>query len=239
MQLIVPEILAEDLSGLSTGLSAVGLLLGLALWLFGWRWHRFWVVLGITLLGGVYGLHEAAAFRAQPLVAGLLLAVASGVLALSLVRVVAFAAGGCAAMLAVQAFVPSWDQSLVSFVTGGLLGVLLFRVWLMALTSFGGVLLMTYSGLCLVERLGKLNAGDFATTQTTLLNWLCSGTTALGFLLQMLLCRRKAAAPAPSKDKPKDKPKQEEAKESKPDEVEVVSPVGWWRWILSPLRKAG
>ncbi len=51
MNLIEPEVLA-DLSGLSIGLCVVGLLLGLALWLLGWRRHRFWVVLGITFLGG-------------------------------------------------------------------------------------------------------------------------------------------------------------------------------------------
>ncbi len=43
MNLIEPEVLA-DLSGLSIGLCVVGLLLGLALWLLGWRRHRFWVV---------------------------------------------------------------------------------------------------------------------------------------------------------------------------------------------------
>ncbi|HYT87335.1 MAG TPA: hypothetical protein VEL76_01320 [Gemmataceae bacterium] len=241
MHLIAPEILAEDLSGLSIGLSAVGLLLGLALWLFGWRWYRFWVVLGITVLGGVYGLSEAAVFRAQPLVAGVLLALAAGVLALSLARVAAFAAGGCAAMLAVQALVPSWDQPLLSFVTGGLLGVLLFRVWVMALTSLLGVLLMTYMSLCLAEHLAKMNAGEFAAKRPVLLNWICGGTTALGFLLQALLTRRKAGTNAPANDREKDRPKPAEAKPPKLDKVEVVAPPRgrWWRWLLGPLRKAG
>ena len=49
MQLIEPDILAEA-SGLSVGISACGLLLGLAVWLTGWRRHRFWVVLTITLV---------------------------------------------------------------------------------------------------------------------------------------------------------------------------------------------
>jgi hypothetical protein len=237
MQLIAPEILADDIRGLSLGLSLAGLLLGTALWLFGWRWHRFWVVLGITLLGGVYGLHEAAALRAQPLVAGVLLAVGAGVLALSLAKLLAFAAGGCAALLAVQALVPSWNQPLLGFMTGGLLGVLLFRVWLMALTSLSGVLLMTYSGLCLAERFARMDPVRFAEQRSALLNWVCGGVAGLGFLLQLRLNRGQADA----RDKGKDKPKPAAPKPPKLDQVEEVSPPPrrWWGWILRPLRKAG
>src|SRR4051794_4559275 len=133
MEMIAPEIL-KDVSGLAVGLCVTGLLLGLALWLFGWRRHRFWVVVAITCGGGVYGLTEAQLLHAQPAVAGTLLALAAGVLALSLARVLAFGAGGVATLLAVQSLVPSWDQPLVSFVTGGLLGVLLFQIWVMILT---------------------------------------------------------------------------------------------------------
>jgi hypothetical protein len=241
--MIAPEILAEDLHGLSPGLAAVGLLLGLVLWAFGWRWHRFWVVLGVTLLGGVFGLHAAPALRTQPLAAGVLLAIGAGVLALSLVRVLAFGAGGCAALLAVQALVPTWDQPLLSFTTGGLLGVLLFRVWLMALTSFAGVLLMTYSGLCLAERLAKMDAGEFAVKRLALLNGICIGATALGFVVQLLLNHRKAADKAkPPRDKEKDKPRPTEGRAPKFDKVEVVEPPrrGWLRWVIPwPLRKAG
>ena len=73
MQLIEPDLLA-DASGLAPGLSACGIVLGLALWLFGWSRHRFWVVLALTLAGGIYGLNEGASLHAQPVVAGILLA---------------------------------------------------------------------------------------------------------------------------------------------------------------------
>jgi hypothetical protein len=240
--MIAPEILSEDLSGLSPGLAAAGLVLGLALWLFGWRWHRFWVVLGITLLGGVFGLHAAPALQTQPLTAGVLLALAAGALALSLMRVLAFAAGGCAALIAVQALVPTWDQPLLSFTTGGLLGVLLFRVWLMALTSFAGVLLMAYSGLCLAERFARMNAGEFAAKRLAMLNGICAGATALGFLLQLMLNRRKAAEKPAAKEHDKGKHRAGEPKGPKFDHVEVVDPPRrrWLRWVLPwPARKAG
>src|SRR5262245_55417754 len=118
MYLIAPEVLA-DLSGLSVGLCAAGLVLGLALWLSGWRRHRFWVVLTITFVGGVFGLSEAPTFHAQPLVAGVLLALGAGALALSLARLCAFGVAGVAAVLAVKSLVPTWDQHLLSFTTGG------------------------------------------------------------------------------------------------------------------------
>ena len=75
------------MKALSVGLCATGLVVGLALWLFGWWSHRFWVVLTTTVLAGVFGLYEAAMFRTHPLVAALLLAVAAGLLALALIRV--------------------------------------------------------------------------------------------------------------------------------------------------------
>ncbi len=235
MEIISPEILA-DVRGLSVGLCLTGLVLGLALWLLGWRRYRFWVVLAITCLGGAYGLCEAPLLRATPAVAGTLLALSAGVLALSLARVFAFAIAGCTALVTVQSLVPSWDQPLVSFTTGGLLGVLLFRLWVMAVTSVSGTLLVVYSGLCLAERLAKLDAVGFAEKHVKLLNWLCGGAAVLGLLAQLLLNRRQAAGArkpgAPDKHK---------AAEGKPAEAKKGDAPAPRRKLLSwpPFRKAG
>src|ERR1700693_1671940 len=101
MQLVAPDILS-DACGLSVGLVVVGIFVGLALWLFGWWGHRFWIVLITTVLAGVYGLYDAPVFRAPPLIAAVLLALVGGLLALALVRLLAFFAGGMAGLLAVQ-----------------------------------------------------------------------------------------------------------------------------------------
>jgi hypothetical protein len=188
MHLIDAEILA-DARGLSLGLCLTGIVLGLALWLLGWWGHRFWVVLGMTVLGGVYGLYEAQLLRSHPLVAGVLLALAAGLLALSLVRLLAFAAGGAAALLLVQSLIPTWDQPLVSFIAGGLLGVLLFRLLLMTLTSLLGTVLTAYSCLCLADGLGTLNAVAWSQSQAVLLNWVCGLSAGLGVVVQVLLER--------------------------------------------------
>jgi hypothetical protein len=235
MQLIEPDLLA-DASGLAPGLSACGIVLGLALWLSGWRRHRFWVVLALTLAGGIYGLNEGASLHAQPVVAGILLAAAAGLLALSLARLIAFSAAGLAALLAVQSLVPTWDQPLVSFVSGGLLGVLLFRLWIMALTSLVGSLLMTYSGLCLAERLAKLNPVGVAEKHRILLNWICGGLAVAGLGLQLLLNRKKPGNP---RGKSKDKGRRLDSKTS-PGETEdepAARKRSWWGW--PPFRQAG
>jgi hypothetical protein len=131
--------------------------------------------------------------------------------------------------------VPSWDQPLVSFVSGGLLGVLLFRLWVMALTSLAGALLMTYSGLCLAERLAKLDPAAFAEKRRILLNWICGGLAALGLLLQLCL-NRKPSKPADRGRERGRRPGLGSGLHERWDE-----PPGtrrpWWGW--PPFRKAG
>ena len=83
MALLAPDIL-EEARGLSVAVSVSGLVLGLLLWLLGWRGHRFWIVLAATVSAGVAGLSMGPSYGASPELAGLLLAIAAGVLALAL-----------------------------------------------------------------------------------------------------------------------------------------------------------
>jgi MFS family permease len=191
MYLIAPDILSEA-RALSFGLLGTGLAVGLLLWLFGWWGHRFWIVLIATAGAGVYGLNAGPNFGLQPFVAGILLAVCGGVLALTLIRLFAFAAGGFAVWMLVHALAPFWDQPFLCFLAGGLIGLLLFRFWTMALTSFTGTLFLLYSGLTLADKLEKLDAVGWARDQGTLLNWLCGVVALVGFVAQLLLERRRA-----------------------------------------------
>jgi hypothetical protein len=232
MQIIAPDILAGAV-GLSPVLCGLGVLLGLMLWMFGWRAHRFWIVLLATVLAGVYGLSRAPEYGSQPFLAGVLFAIAAGLLALALVRVIAFIAGGIAASLLVQALFPSWHDPLVSFLVGGLTGLILFRVWTMALTSLAGTVVMSYSGLCLADGLGKLQAVTWAEKQTLLLDWACGGLTLLGVLVQFTGERRRArrqkqaelAAQKKKKEPPPPPPREE--------------PKGWSAWAGKILKRAG
>ncbi len=202
MQLLVPAIL-EDARGLSVGITATVLVLGFFIWLFGWWGHRFWIVLAATVGAGLMGLYGAPAIHSQPLVAGLLLAVAAGALALALVRFVAFAAGGLAAWVVVHALVPIWNEPLISMLAGGLIGLLLFRIWTMALTSFAGTLFMAYAGLCLAHKLGNVDIVALAEKRRILLNFACGGLALLGLTGQLLLGRRRRGGKSAKKSRSK------------------------------------
>jgi hypothetical protein len=190
MQLLIPEVL-EDVRGLSAGIAVTALVIGLLLWLFGWWGHRFWIVMAATVAAGVLGLYSAPTYQTQPWLAGLLLALAAGALALALVRLVAFAAGGLATWAVVHALAPTWNEPLLCVLLGGLVGLLLFRIWTMALTSLAGTLLMAYSGLCLASKLGNVDIVALAEQQRVLLNTGCGVLALLGLIVQFLLGRRK------------------------------------------------
>lgn len=190
MSLLAPDIL-EEARGLSPAAGVTGLLLGLFIWLLGWRGHRFWIVLATTVAAGLVGLSAGPSYGTSPLVAGVLLAVAAGVLALALVRMLAFVAGGLGTWMTIHALLPTWNEPLVCFLIGGLVGLFMFRFWTIALTSFVGAMLMSYSGLCLAEHYGKLNAVALAQTQPAVLNWTCLGTTLAGIAVQFVLERRR------------------------------------------------
>ncbi len=232
MQLLVPEILA-DACDLSLGLIILGLVLGVVLWLFGWWTHRFWVVMMTTVLAGIYGLYEAPVFRAHPLWAALLLAVTAGMLALAVVRVLAFAAGGLAGLLAIQALAPSFNQPMIGFLACGLVGIFLFRLWMMALTSFVGTLLMAYSGLSILSRSGSVDVvtwtEQFGPPGDILLNWACVLIAGLGLLTQFLLdqglMRRQT--------------KKERKSPRSSGHKEVFLPIPLWGWGFKFQRRAG
>jgi hypothetical protein len=190
MSLIAPDILAEG-RDFTIGFCAVGATVGLLIWLTGWRLHRFWIVLVATVTAGIFGLLKAPVVGVQPLLAGLLLAVAAGLLALALVRVIAFAAGGIAAVYGVRLLSPApWQEPLICFLGGGLLGLLLFRWWTMVLTSFAGTLLMGYFGIWLAEDLGYIDALAFVQVQEPMVNPVFAAVTLAGAAIQLLVDRK-------------------------------------------------
>jgi MFS family permease len=243
MQLLAPDILAEA-RGLPVTISGAGVALGLALWVTGWRLHRFWIVLGTTVLAGVTGLASGQAPGAQPLVSAVLLAVGAGALALDLSRVVAFAAGGLALWVVVHAALPTWDQPLLCFIAGGLVALLTFRACIMALTSLAGTLLLAYSGFCLADRLDKLDAVAWAGRHAGWLNWTCVALALVGWLIQLLLERRRARREEARQEQEKQilaqaREKEKEAK-AKAKEKDKEKPKPWWGWeVIQGLRRAG
>lgn len=188
MQLVAPDIL-EQAKGLSV-VACIGILVfGLVLWMTGWLANRFWIAFFATVGAGVFGLFNASHYGVQPLVGGLLLALTAGLLAKLLVRLLAYFAGGLAGLVIVHVLYPSWSQPIISVLAGGLLGVLLFRFWVMLFTSALGSFLMVYSCLCLMDTLGKLDMAGIAKQRAPMLNYVCGGVIAGGLALQFILDR--------------------------------------------------
>src|SRR5438477_8634032 len=182
MFLIAPDLYVE-VSRLSGGACMIGLGLGVFIWLTGWWQHRFWLVASLTTTAGIFGLQQGRAAGVQPLVCGLLAALAAGLIAMELSKVLAYAGGGLAASLIARAYLPTADP-LLAFLAGGLLGIVMFRLWMLALTSFLGTLLATCCGLALGTQMLLLDGPVLVQQKSTVLNSFVGGGTLLGILIQ-------------------------------------------------------
>ncbi|MSQ94490.1 MAG: hypothetical protein EXR98_08030 [Gemmataceae bacterium] len=191
MVFIATDILV-DVCGLSLGLIVALLPIGLLLWLLGWWSHRFWIVLAATVTAGIFGLLEATSWQAQPILVAVLLAIAAGVLALALVRVITFTAGGLAGVYLVLFAFPSFQQHVIGFLVSGLVCLLLFRWFFMVLTSVLGAALLAYGTLALLHYREWLDAVAWSDENATLLTVLCGGGALFGFAFQFFFDRWRA-----------------------------------------------
>ncbi|MDY3551573.1 hypothetical protein R5W24_000651 [Gemmata sp. JC717] len=239
MQLIAPDILAEA-RGMTGAMAGTITVLGVALWLFGWRWHRFWVVAGITLASGLIGLNAGrTSGGTQVMAVGILLAVSAGLLALELAKVLAFVAGGCGAWLAAQWVFPQAQELWAVFLCGGLFGILLYRLWTMLLTSLLGVLFAGHAGILLAEQVWALDTGDWVARNVAPLNGLVVGFVVLGVLLQAVSARDLEAAEAkPEEATEADEEKSEEPPPPPPKPKPKSKRIPWWKRLLAPRKAA-
>jgi len=184
MQLISPDILIEA-RGLSPGACSFFLMVGMMLWGFGWRWHRFWIVFGITIAAGLIGLSAGrAAAGGQVMAVGILLAVSAGMLALELAKIVAFITGGTAAWIGSTSLLPGIQELWVVFLCGGLLGVVLYRLWTMLATSFIGLMLCWHILFVMAEQFAKFDGPKFAGQHGSAISGALITVTLLGVWVQ-------------------------------------------------------
>lgn len=189
MHLIAPDILSEA-NGLSIPFSVAGIILGLLLWILGWHWHRFWIVAATTVIGGLYGLSVHQSISPRMLAAGVLLAVAAGMLAVELSRFLAFTAGGLCGWLIVHRILPTFHEPLICMMCGGILGIFLYRLQLMLLFSFIGTLVFSHSVVLLFEKLSaKFNAAEWANANFLSLNIVVAVASLAGLVIQGRIAR--------------------------------------------------
>lgn len=200
-QNLLAELLGQ-LRGLSLDVAFTGAGVGVLLWLFGWRFHRFWIVLGITVWAGIVGLVSGKESGLQVLATGLLLALVAGLLALHLARILAVAGAGLTIMTCIDALAPNFQQPLLCFLAGGLLGVVLFRLLTMMMTSFAGVALVVVSSLMVLEKLQPgFDSVAWVNGQARYLIFAAAGATALGVVSQSLIERWHGSRAKKSGDK--------------------------------------
>jgi hypothetical protein len=85
---------------------------------------------------------------------------------------------------------PSIDAPWVWFLGGGILAILLFRPWIMAMTSFGGALLLLHASLCLLDPVLLGDCVPWSRAHWIMLNWVCLISAGVGTVLQFLIHRR-------------------------------------------------
>jgi len=232
MYLIAPDVLAEA-KGLSWLWSSIAIALGSLLWQFGWRWNRFWIVVGITLIGGLVGLQTGRASGGHILAMGVLLALSAGLLALELARIFAFLAAGTALWLAACTVFPRGQELWIAFLVGGLLGVLLYRFWTMLLTSFLGMLISTHGLFFLLDKVAKMDTAGFASKYQVILNGAAVASTILGVVSQSLLERWHLR-----RLKRQKKAKEDKMKEKFIAEMPRPAPTFWDKVLFRKRKKA-
>jgi hypothetical protein len=237
MHLIAPEVLTEA-HGLSPVLSGIGMALGLLVWLCGWRWHRFWVVVAVTLVGGLIGLQAGKSSGGHILAMGLLLALSAGLLALELARVFAFLAAGSAVWMTSSAIFPRGQELWVGFLIGGLLGVMLYRFWTMLLTSFLGVILCWHSLLCFLEEIMSFDAAGFASEHARALTGAGLAVTALGVVAQSWLERWYLRRSKRRRHAAEERVREQEREKILLDMAETHSSASIWDRLLGRRKKA-
>lgn len=219
MTLISPDVIAE-LKNLSVGAAGFLLLVGFLLWGFGWRWHRFWVVFGFTAAAGLVGMASGKAAGGHILVMGLLLAFAGGVLAIELAKILSFVAGGIGFWFAVQSVFPQGQELWAVFLSGGLFGVLLYRLWTMILLSFLGVLVSWHVAFAMAQAAGSYDAVRWVAGNTIAVNGAVIVATLLGVLMQVVTSE-KPAQPVKAEKSAKDV--------HEPHEPKVEEEPVWWK----------
>lgn len=189
MNLLAPDLLM-DLRDVPVAALGTLLVLGLGLWLCGWWWHRFWITVLTSFVAGIVGLHLGPRLGVnQPVVAGVLLALAGGGLALSLARLAVFTIYGIAAWQLTLQFAPAYAVPLICFTAGGLVSVVFFRFSVMVLTASAGTLLIAYGGIALAETvLGLRIIADLA-EYSLLVHLGLAGVALVGVLIQSRLAR--------------------------------------------------
>jgi hypothetical protein len=112
-----------------------------------------------------------------------------------------------AAWAGAQALLPQAQELWAVFLSGGLLGVVLYQLWTMLTTSLIGVLVTWHTALILLEPLARLDVVALAARHAVALNGGVVAATLVGVLVQSRLTAKREEAADEAKEKPAGKEK--------------------------------
>jgi hypothetical protein len=131
---------------------------------------------------------------------------------------------------------PQAQELWAVFLSGGLFGVLLYRLWTMLLTSLLGILMAGHAGLLLLESNFQFDAVTWVVANQAAANGVVVGLTTIGVLLQSIVSPDEKKAEG---EKGKSKEKKEEKKPPKkpepPAEEKAQKPekkAAWWQKLF-------
>jgi len=198
MKLFSPELVA-DAAELPAYALVVAAAIGPVFWVLGWRVHRMVFVATATFAGGVYGLVHGPALGLNSVAAAVLLSFSAGGLALALLRIGVFLLCGFVANLAASAsIVNHLDETArawvlgIAFLAGGLLSLVFYRLFVVALTSFIGSFLLLLGGLAFAARQGDADTVELVDARSTLVTAAFIVLGILGIAAQYLLERHRS-----------------------------------------------
>ncbi|MEJ5274548.1 MAG: hypothetical protein WHU94_01435 [Thermogemmata sp.] len=125
--------------GMSAAMLGTWVTLGLALWLFGWRWHRFWITCVAAFVAAAITWHWGSHWtRTPPVISAIVIGLATAMIAVELARLVVLGFGGITLLYLANQLLSDFRDIWLAFPLGGLVAVLLFRIgWILATTLLG------------------------------------------------------------------------------------------------------
>jgi len=206
MQILSQQAL-ETLVRIPLPIVVVGLVLAPVFWLLGWRLHRVLFVGSVTFIAGVYGLvHVPKLLAINKYLAGVLLAVGVGGVAIALMRIGAFVACGLLAdSLAVHV---AWEYfpglsgpvRFVAFVAGGMVSVFFYRLVVVLITASVGAVLMVGGVISLTHQTSAYDAIQGMDELQTIAAGALVVLILIGTGAQYLLAYRSPQAVEPGKE---------------------------------------
>jgi hypothetical protein len=181
----------EAARGMSVALLGTLVTTGIALWLFGWHWHRFWITISFSLTGALVAWSLCDTWTSTPrVVCAVIVGLTIASVAVELSRLLVFLAGIWAVYWLIQPLAGQFHDLWLLCPLGGLLAIGLFRYGWMLGTSIVGTLVAAHAALLLIETGTSATALPWVVANSQLCTIALGLWVVLGFVMQLWIDRQ-------------------------------------------------